>query len=79
MYSIDKATGKLAFLGVEPTRAKAPRHFAIAPGGRHLLAAGQGSDTVTVFAIDPTTGKLTFTGESVAVPAPVCILFQPTP
>jgi 6-phosphogluconolactonase len=77
MYSVDDATGKLTFLGVEPTRAKTPRHFAIAPGGRHLLAAGQDSGTVTVFAIDPATGRLAFTDESVAVPAPVCILFRP--
>jgi 6-phosphogluconolactonase len=79
MYAIDETTGALTFLGVEPTRAKTPRHFAIAPGGRHLLVAGQDSGTVTVFAIDPTTGQLTFTGKSVAVPAPVCILFRPTP
>jgi 6-phosphogluconolactonase len=77
MYRIDEATGKLSFVGVEPTRAKTPRHFAIAPGGRHLLAAGQDSGTVTVFAIDQATGKLTFTDESIAVPAPVCILFRP--
>ena len=79
IYSIDEATGKLSFVGVEPTRAKTPRHFAIAPGGRHLLAAGQDSGTVTVFAIDQATGKLTFTDESIAVPAPVCILFRPSP
>lgn len=77
MYSIDEATGRLTFLGVEPTRTKTPRHFAITPGGRHLLAAGQDSGTVTVFAIDQSTGRLTFTDASVAVPAPVCILFRP--
>jgi len=77
MYSIDEATGRLTFLGAEPTRAKTPRHFAIAPGGRHLLAAGQDSGTVTVFAIDQSTGRLAFTDRSVAVPAPVCILFRP--
>ena len=77
MYSIDEATGRLTFLGAEPTRAKTPRHFAIAPGGRHLLAAGQDSGTVTVFAIDQSTGRLVFTDASVAVPAPVCILFRP--
>lgn len=75
-YAIAEATGRLTFLGVEPTRCKTPRNFAIAPGGSHLLAAGQDSDTVTVFAIDPATGKLSFTGRSVAVPAPVCVLFR---
>ena len=75
-YAIAEATGRLTFLGVEPTRCKTPRNFAIAPGGSHLLAAGQDSDTVAVFAIDPATGKLSFTGRSVAVPAPVCVLFR---
>ncbi|MFM8414289.1 MAG: lactonase family protein [Planctomycetota bacterium] len=79
MYAIDEGTGRLTFLGAEPTRAKTPRHFAIAPGGRFLLAAGQGSGTVTVFTIDEATGTLAFTGESVEVPAPVCILFRPGP
>jgi 6-phosphogluconolactonase len=77
MYAVDEATGKLTMLGVEPTRVETPRHFAIAPGGRFLLAAGQNSGTVAVFAIDQATGKLAFTGETVAVPAPVCILFRP--
>lgn len=77
MYSIDETTGMLTFLGVEPTRAKTPRNFAIVPGGRHLLAAGQDSGTVTVFTIDPSSGKLAFSDQSVAVPAPVCILVRP--
>ena len=79
MYSIDEATGRLTFLGTEPTRTKMPRHFTIAPGGRVLLAAGHGSGTVTVFTIDEATGQLAFTGESVQVPTPVCILFRPGP
>lgn len=66
----------LEFLGTEPTRAKTPRHFAIAPGGKFLLAAGQASNTVTVFAIDEATGRLTFTGTSVEVPSPVCVAFR---
>jgi 6-phosphogluconolactonase len=77
MYRIDETSGRLTFLGAEPTRAKKPRSFAISPGGRFLLAAGQDSDTVTVFAIDETTGRLTFTGESLEVPRPVCVLFRP--
>lgn len=72
---VDDTTG-LELLGVEPTRAKTPRHFVIAPGGRHLLAAGQNSGTVTVFTIDEQTGRLSFTGTSVEVPSPVCIAFR---
>ena len=76
MFRIEDGSTDLEFLGVEPTRAKTPRHFAIAPGGRHLLVAGQNSGTVTVFAIDGETGRLTFTGTSVDIPSPVCVGFR---
>lgn len=76
-YAIDGATGKLTVLGVEPAQVKTPRHFTIAPGGKYLLAAGQNSGTVAVFAIDRASGKLAFTGETVGVPAPVCVMFAP--
>ena len=81
MYAVDDATGKLRFLGAEPTRAKTPRGFGIDPTGRFLLACGQASGTVTVFAIDAESGRLTFTGTTLAVPAPVCVVFarQPQP
>jgi len=76
MYRIVGDTTDLEFLGLEPTRARTPRHFAIAPGGRFLLAAGQASNTVTVFAIDEQSGRLSFTGGSVEVPSPVCVAFR---
>ncbi|MFM7245700.1 MAG: lactonase family protein, partial [Planctomycetaceae bacterium] len=76
MFRIVDGTTGLELLGVEPTRVKTPRHFAIAPGGRHLLAAGQNSGTVTVFSVDEQTGRLSFTGTSVEVPSPVCIAFR---
>ena len=75
MFRIVGDTPGLEFLGTEPTRAKSPRHFAIDPSGKFLLVAGQNADTVTVFTIDAETGRLAFTGHSIAVPAPVCILF----
>ena len=77
MFRIVGDTNTLEFLGVEPTRAKMPRHFAIAPGGKFLLAGGQASNNVTVFAIDDETGRLTFTGTSVEVPNPMCVAFRP--
>ena len=78
MYAVDQATGRLTFLGAEPTRGKTPRNFVIDPTGKFLLAAGQNSHTVTVFAIDTETGRLSFTGQSLDVPSPVCIRFRPT-
>ncbi|MFM8805014.1 MAG: lactonase family protein, partial [Planctomycetia bacterium] len=65
------------FLGAEPIQGKTPRNFTIDPSGRFLLAAGRNSHTVTVFAIDAETGKLSCTGQSLEVPTPVCIRFRP--
>jgi 6-phosphogluconolactonase len=79
MYAVDAASGKLTFLGVEPMRGRTPRHFALEPTGRFLLAGGQDSNTVTVFAIDPATGRLTFTGTNIDVPSPTCITFARQP
>ena len=79
MFRIVGDTTQLEFLGTEPTRSKTPRHFAIAPGGKFLLVAGQASNTVTVFAIDPETGRLRFTGTSIEVPSPVCVAFRRSP
>jgi 6-phosphogluconolactonase len=78
MYAVDETTGRLTFLGAEPTRGKTPRNFVIDPTGKFLLAGGQNSHTVTVFQIDADTGRLSFTGQSLDVPSPVCIRFRPT-
>jgi len=77
MYAVDPDTGRLEFLGVEPTRCQTPRNFVLHPSGRYLLAAGMASNTVTVFAVDGQTGRLTFTGQTIDVPAPMCIRFRP--
>jgi len=75
MFAVDEATGRLTWLGAEPIQGATPRSFAVDPTGAFLLAAGQNSGTVTVFRIDEATGRLTFTGTSIAVPAPVSIVF----
>ena len=53
----------------------APRHFAIDPTGRWLLAANQDSHEITLFQIDTDTGRLTPTGRSFAIVSPVCVQF----
>lgn len=75
VFSIEKGGAYLRLLECMPSGGKIPRNFAIAPTGRHLLSANQASDNIVVFAIDGQTGKLTNTGRSVEVGAPVCIIF----
>jgi 6-phosphogluconolactonase len=40
-----------------------------------LLAANQDSNSVVVFRIDPTTGRLTPTGQSIEISMPTCVMF----
>jgi 6-phosphogluconolactonase len=75
VYAI-AADGKLTFVQNETTRpATVPRGFAISPDGRWLVAAGQASGKAVVFKIDSASGKLSATGQTVDVPAGVCVLF----
>ncbi|HXB62816.1 MAG TPA: beta-propeller fold lactonase family protein, partial [Acidobacteriaceae bacterium] len=57
------------------TGGRTPRHIALSPDGRWLLAANQDSSTVNVFQRDVATGALSATGNSIAVPHPMFILF----
>jgi 6-phosphogluconolactonase len=75
VFSSDPATGKLTHVANVPTQGKTPRHFAVDPTGTWLLAENQGSDSVVVFRIDPDSGRLTATGQTLAVPSPVCAVF----
>lgn len=56
-FSVNAATGKLTYLGSTPTETQ-PRGFAIAPNGSFLIACGEKSDTISVYAIDEASGAL---------------------
>ncbi len=76
MFVIDEATGKLTFVGHEPTQGQFPRNFAIDPTGTFLLAANQKTDNIITFQINQQTGRLTPTGSVAEVPTPVCLKFK---
>ncbi len=67
--------GKLTPAGHQPVLGETPRNFLIDPSGAFVLVANQTSDNITVFRRDAKTGKLTDTGHSVKVPAPVCVIW----
>lgn len=76
-YQANPRTGKLSVTEVEPVRGAFPRNINMDANGKWLLAAGQHSNTVSVFAIDQSTGKITYQLNSVVnVPGPICILFK---
>ena len=76
IYAIDPTTGTLKLLGHENTRGRTPRNFAIDPSGRWILVANQDSHNVVTFRVDSETGLLRAMDHSVAVQAPVCVLFR---
>lgn len=76
VYRLDEKNGTLSRIENEPIQGAIPRNFAITPGGDWLLAAGQKSNTVAVFAIDPETGELEFSGHRIELDSPVCIRFR---
>lgn len=68
--------GQLTAVEVEAIHGGWPRNFNIDPTGRWLIAAGQDSNTATVFSIDAESGELTFIRETQPVPTPICVLFS---
>jgi len=77
-YAINQETGELTFVSRQPTFGKNPRDFAIDPSGNYLVVANQGSDSMFVFKIDQTTGKLRQTGIKIDIGNPVCLKFTPS-
>lgn len=73
MYRIAE-DGSLSLLGIEPSLGKGPQNLAITTDGKFLVCANMPGDNVAVFAIDGETGRLTSTGEPVAMPRPSCIM-----
>ena len=77
VFAIDQQKGTVTNLQVAPTMGKGPRNFKIDPAGERIIAANQNTNSLTLLKIDPHTGELTPEGDSVDVPAPVCVVFVP--
>ena len=69
---------RLERIQIMPVRGSIPRNFNITPDGNWLLAGGQKSHTLSVFAVDPETGELTYNQEVITTPAPICVLMPGT-
>ncbi|MEM1324924.1 MAG: lactonase family protein [Bacteroidota bacterium] len=75
-YKIDEKTGRLSLIEIEQETIVWPRNFAISPDGKYLLCGNQKDDTISIFKIDSSTGALTFTGQRIEVPKPMCVQFM---
>ena len=67
--------GGLTRSGLVPTGGKFPRHFAITPCGKGLIASNQDSGYLTVFERDVESGDLTRMEGTFTVPAPCYVRF----
>jgi 6-phosphogluconolactonase len=72
-----RANGTLKPLGTTPCGGRHPRNFALDPTGRFLWSANRDTDNIALFRVNPRTGALTPTGQSLKVPKPVCVVFLP--
>jgi 6-phosphogluconolactonase len=74
--AVNPKDGTLKPVEFVSTQGKTPRNFAIDPTGEYFFVGNQDSDTVVIFRVDQTTGKLTPTGKVLNDAAePSCVLF----
>lgn len=64
----------LTLVEIVPSGGIKPRNFSLDRTGKYLLVANQESGNLVVFAVDAETGRLTRTGNEVALNAPVYVL-----
>lgn len=77
VYAINKESGMLTYVDRIKCMGNNPRDITIDPSGNYLLAANQDSDGITLFKINQSTGKLTYTGVKLNIGNPVCLKFTP--
>ncbi|MFL5563720.1 MAG: lactonase family protein [Gemmatimonadaceae bacterium] len=75
VFSVAASTGALRLEQVISTEGDWPRNFTLDPTERWLLVANQKSGSIVVFSRDEESGKLTLTGQRIALPSPVCLRF----
>ena len=67
--------GTLTYISEEWTRGNYPRSFNFDPTGQFLYSCNQRGDNVTSFRVDPSSGRLSFTGQYTPVGNPSSIVF----
>ena len=77
IFAIDPDSGRLDYVGNEPSRGETAQNFVIDPSGELMLVANIDSDTVVAFRVDRRTGKLEATGHVANVPEPACLKLMP--
>lgn len=68
--------GKLTHIQTIGAEVHIPRNINLDPSGQWLLVAGQKSNNLPIFKINPATGMLSYTQKKIDVPSPMCIEFR---
>jgi 6-phosphogluconolactonase len=77
IFALDPVKGLPTPIDYVKTQGRTPRNFGIDPTGSYLIAANQDSNALVVFRIEAKTGRLTPTGQTLDLQAPVCVVFEP--
>jgi 6-phosphogluconolactonase len=79
-FTIDPARLTLSPPEFTPSGGRKPRHFALDPTGKWLIAENQESGNLVVFALRQPAGKVVPSGhDAVPAPAPLGLVFVPVP
>ena len=77
VYEVNEQKGTLTEIQRISATGENPWNFNLDPSGRWMLVTNTDSDSVDVFKVDPATGKLTETKESLRIPKPQIVVFSP--
>ena len=75
VFAINETNGNLTFRQRISCGGKTPRHFTLDHSGDWILCGNQDSGSVTVFARDPATGRLTGPVQTMPLESPMFTLF----
>ena len=70
VFAVDAGPGPLSAIERVSSRGQWPRNFSIDRSGRWMIVSNHDSDSLAVFSIDRSTGRLTPVGEPVTAPHP---------
>jgi len=75
VFSIDSDDASLKFQNTVSVEGNWPRNFGISPDGEWMLVANKKSNNISVFSIDKKSGSITYSGQEIELPSPVCVEF----
>ena len=75
VFAVDATTGQLSETQRIAAQGDSPWHFAFDPSRKWFLVADEASSLITTFKVDPASGKLTPSADTLSVPRPVNVTF----